>query len=132
MWCKELQRCPCGIPLEPSETALEHPSVQSLVGSRDANLLQAAEQIYKGEYMVASSIFACTQCNDLMKQLQRELSECLIQAGLQGERGWPKCPLGARGAPKVQKKRIKPLRQGIRADTPGQGGEEPILGEGVG
>ena len=31
MWCK---RCSHRLPLEPSETALEHPSMQTLVGSR--------------------------------------------------------------------------------------------------
>ena len=44
MWPKELQRHPCGIPLELSDTALEHPSVQTLVGSGDTDLLQVAEQ----------------------------------------------------------------------------------------
>ena len=48
MWHKELQRCPCGIPLEPLEIALENSSVQTLVGSKDTNLLQVAEQIYNG------------------------------------------------------------------------------------
>ena len=43
---------------------------------------------------------------------------------------WPKHPLESEDAPKVQKKKIKPLRQGIRAGSSSQG--EPILGEGVG
>ena len=85
--CKKLQRCPCGIPLEPSETALEHPSVWTLVGSEDSDLLQIAKQIYKGEYIVAPSIFSCSQCDDLLKKLQKKLSKHLTQAGLQGERG---------------------------------------------
>ena len=66
---------------------MEHPSVWTLVGSKDANLLQVAEQIYKGEYMVVPSVFTYTQCDDVMKELQRELSKHLIWAGLQGERG---------------------------------------------
>ena len=57
MWCKEPQRCPCGNPLELLETALEDPSVWTLVRSGNANLLQVAEQIYKGKYVVAPSIF---------------------------------------------------------------------------
>ena len=46
--------------------------------------------------------------------------------------GWAKHSLGSGGAPEVQKKKIKPLRQGYRACSPSQGGEEPNLGEGVG
>ena len=69
MWHKEHQRCSHGLPLEPSEAPLEHPSMQTLVGSRDTDLLQDAEQIYKGEYMVAPSMFTCTQCDNLMKEL---------------------------------------------------------------
>ena len=86
IWHKELQRYPCGIPLEPSETALEDPSVWTLVGSEDSDLLQIAEQIYKGGYIVAPSIFSHSQCDDLMK----ELSEFQTWAGLQGERGLAK------------------------------------------
>ena len=86
MWCKEHQRCSHRLPLEPSEAALEHPSVQTLVGSRDTDLLQVAEQIYKGEYMVVPSMFTWSELDDLMKELQRELSVWLTQAGLQGER----------------------------------------------
>ena len=66
---KELQRHPCGIPLEPSETALEYHSVWTLVGSEDSNLLQITEQIYKDGYIVVPSIFSCFQHDDLMKEL---------------------------------------------------------------
>ena len=82
MWCKELQRCPCRILLEPSETALEHPSVWTLVGSKDANLLKVTEQIYKDGYVVAPSIFSHSQCDELMKELWKELSNHLTWAGL--------------------------------------------------
>ena len=92
MWCKECQRHPCRISLEPPDTALEHPGVQFLVESRDANLLQLAEWIYKGKYVVVPSMFTCTQCNDLMKELCRDLSRHLTQTGLQGKRGPAKLP----------------------------------------
>ena len=69
MQYKECQRHSHGLPLEPSEVALEHPSMQTLVGIRDADLLQVAEQIYKGEYMLVTSVFTCTQCDDLMREL---------------------------------------------------------------
>ena len=108
MWHKENQRYSHRLPLEPSEAALEHPSMLTLVESRDTNLLQVAEQIYKGEYVAAPSMFTSAQCNDLMKELQRALSECLTWACLQGKRGQLKCPLGAGCTPEVQKKKIKP------------------------
>ena len=62
----------------------------TLVGSKDTDLLQVTEQIYKVGYVVEPSIFSCSQYDDLMKELQKELSECLTQAGLQGERGLAK------------------------------------------
>ena len=74
---KELQRCPWGIPLEPSETNLEYLSMWTLVGSKDSDLLQIAEQTYKGGYVVVPSILSCSQCDDFMKELQKDLSECL-------------------------------------------------------
>ena len=130
---KELQRNPCGIPLELSETTLEHSSVWTLVGSEDSDLLQITEQIYKCGYIVVSSIFSPSQCDDLMKELWKELSECVTWAGLQGERGQPKHPLEPRHAPKDPKrKKTQPLRQGHRACSPGQRAEEPILEEEVG
>ena len=87
MWPKVHQRCYHRFPLwEPSVTAIEHPSMQTLVGSRNADFLQVAEQIYKGEYMVAPSMFSHTQQEDLMKDLCRELSGHLTQTGLQGDR----------------------------------------------
>ena len=67
-----------------------HPSMWTLAGSRDANLLQVAEQIYKGEYMVAPSMFPHALCNNFMKELQRQLSKHLTWACLQGERGLAK------------------------------------------
>ena len=57
---KRHQRHSHRLPLEPSEAVLEHPSMQTLVGSRDTDLLQVTEWIYKDEYMVAPSVFTCT------------------------------------------------------------------------
>ena len=89
---KKLQRHSHGLPLEPSEVALEHLNMWSLVGSRDTDLLQVAEWIYKGKYMVVPSMFTHAQCNECMKELQRELSRHLTQAGLQSERGPAELP----------------------------------------
>ena len=60
--------------------------MQTLVESRDSNLLQVAQQIYKGEYVVVPSIFTHAHQEELMKELQRELPRCMTRAGLQGER----------------------------------------------
>ena len=132
MWHKELHRHPCRIPLELSETALEHPSVQTLVGSGDVDLLQVAEQMYKGEYMVVPSVFTHAQCDNLMKELWRKLSVCLTQAGLQGERGPAKvsfriwrCSWG----PEEEDLALEAGQQGMQSQS---GGEEPILGKGMG
>ena len=89
---KEHQRCWLGLSLELTEAAPEHPSMWTLVGSKDSDLLQIAEQIYKGEYMVVPSEFICTLQDDLMKELQRELSRHLTQAGLHGKRGPAELP----------------------------------------
>ena len=78
--------------IEPTETALEHPSVWTIVGSRDFNLLQVTVQIYKGKYVIASGMFICAQQEDLMKELQRELSSHMTRAFLQGKRGPAELP----------------------------------------
>ena len=90
LWHKELQRCPCGIPLELSETVSEHPSLQTLVGSSDADPLWVAELTYKDKYVVVPSVFTHAQCDNVMKELWKKLSKCLTWAGLQGERGLAK------------------------------------------
>ena len=112
---------------EPSEPAIEHPNMQTLVGARDTDLLQVTEWIYKGKYMVAPNMFTC---NNLMKERQRELSGCLMQAGLQGKGGQLNCLLGARGAPGILPK-IKPWREDSETDVPSWVGEGPVPGEEV-
>ena len=84
---KEHQRHSQGFLLEPTKTAPEHPSVQTLIESWDTNLLQVMEQIYKDKYMVAPSMFTHAQQEDFMKELQWELSRCMTRADLWSERG---------------------------------------------
>ena len=67
-----------------------------------------------------------------MKELQRELSEHVIRLAYKVKGAQLKHPLGPRDTPKDQKKKMQSLRQGNRAHSPSQRGEEPILGEGVG
>ena len=45
MWRKEHQRCSQGSESEMAESAPEHPSVQALLGSPDAEILKMAEQV---------------------------------------------------------------------------------------
>ena len=134
MWHKELQRWPCQIPLalEPSETAVENPSMWTLVGSRDAELLLVAEWIYKGKYIVVPSVFTHVQWEDLMKELQRTSLATWPGLPYKAKGGQPNCLLVARGSPRVWKRKIKTLRQNSRTDGPSWVREEPILGEGVG
>ena len=86
MWHKKHQRHTWGLPLEPTETAPEHPSVWTLIGSQDSNLLWVMDQIYKGEYALAPSVLTCTQQEDFMKELWWKLSECMTRAVLWSER----------------------------------------------
>ena len=60
-------------PLQPIDTAPEHPSVQILIGSLGSDLLQVMRQIYKDGYMVAPSVFIHAQEEDFMKELQWKL-----------------------------------------------------------
>ena len=92
MWHKEHQRCSWGLPLEPTEAAPEHPSVWTLLGSWNSDLLRVTKQIYEGKYLVVPSMFTCVQQEDFMKELQRELSRCMTRAGLWSKRGPAELP----------------------------------------
>ena len=50
------------------ETAPEHPSVCTLIGSTD-DILQVAEQVYLGEWTFAPSVLSHQQQDDCMRQL---------------------------------------------------------------
>ena len=67
--------------------ALEHPSLRTLLGSTDQEILDVAEQVYKGLYEVAPSILPCRQQDQFMAELHGELGQCLVRAGLQGVTG---------------------------------------------
>ena len=51
-------------PLEVEETAPKHPNVWALVGSKDSDILWVAEQIYRGHYSVAPSMFTSAEQED--------------------------------------------------------------------
>ena len=129
MQCKEHQRCSQGLSLEPTETAPEDPSVQTLIGYQDSKLLQVMEQIYKGEYVIAPSVFTCVQHDDFMRELQWELSGHMTRAGLWSKRGPADCLPEARGTPEVQLKGIRPVRWIGRTDDPSWEEMDPVQGK---
>ena len=67
--------------------APEHPSMWILIGSTDKAILQVAEQVYCGEWTLASSVLSCWQQDDCMRELQQELNRHMSRAGLQGAPG---------------------------------------------
>ena len=85
MTVAHMQRCP-----HPHQTAmvkemaLEHPSVRILLGSTDQEILDAVEQVYRGQYKMVLSVLPC-QCQDQsMVKLHEELGQCLVRAALCG------------------------------------------------
>ena len=69
MWHREHQRHSRGPPLEIDKTAPKHPSVWALVGSWDSEILWVMEQIYRGKYSVAPSMFTYAEQEDFMREL---------------------------------------------------------------
>ena len=61
MWRKEHWRCSWGSQLEMAELAPEHPSVQTLLGTPDEEILKVAEQVYRREHAVVPSVLPCRQ-----------------------------------------------------------------------
>ena len=53
---KEHQRHSQRLEAETAKLAPEHPSMQSLLGSPDAEILKVVEQVYRGEHAVATSV----------------------------------------------------------------------------
>ena len=49
--------------------------------------------MYKGKHVVVPSMFTSAQQDDLMKELQRELSGHMTRVSLQGERGPAELPI---------------------------------------
>ena len=65
------------------ETAPEHPSVRTLLGSTDQEILDVAEHICRGQYEVAPSVLPQRLQDQFMAELYEELSKCLVRASLQ-------------------------------------------------
>ena len=66
------------------ETAPEHPSVRTLLGSTDQEILDVMEQVYRGQYEVVSSIQFCRHQDQFMGKLHEEQGQHMVRAGLCG------------------------------------------------
>ena len=64
------------------EMAPEHPSIRSLLGSTDDEILEIAEQVYWGQYEAVSSILPHWHQEQFMAELYEELGQNLTRAGL--------------------------------------------------
>ena len=84
---KEHQRYSGGSQLETTDMAPKHPSMQTLLGSPDSAILEIAEQVYRGEWVVALSILPHRQQDDCMRELCQELTRHTTRAGLQRKTG---------------------------------------------
>ena len=79
------QRCPQAQPIEMAKvTAPAHPSVRTLLGSIDREILDIMEQVY-GEYVLAPSELPCQQQEKYMTELQQELIQHMARVGLREE-----------------------------------------------
>ena len=92
MWRREqqqhTQRCPHQQQTAMANgMALEHPSVRTLLGSTDPEILNFVEQVYRGQCKVAPSILPCRYQDQFMAKLHEELSQCLVRARFHGVMG---------------------------------------------
>ena len=88
MWRKEQQwhsqRCPL---LQQTNTAegkaLEHPSVGTLLGSTDKEILDVVEQVYRRQNKVVPSVLPHRLQDQFVARLHEELGQHLVRASLQ-------------------------------------------------
>ena len=64
------------------EMASDHPSVKTLIGSTDLEILDVAEHVYRGQYEVALSMLPQRLQDQFMAELYEELSKHMVKAGL--------------------------------------------------
>ena len=85
---KEHQRC-CKAPWAETAKVMapEHPSIWTLLGSTDVEILKIAEQIYWEECVVALSVLHHLWQEECIKELCKDLAQCMARAGLQGGPG---------------------------------------------
>ena len=85
---KEHQRCSQDLQAEPTKvTAPEHPSVRTLLGSTNADILKVTEKVYQGECVTAPIVLPQLQQEECIKELCLELAQHTARAGLQNGSG---------------------------------------------
>ena len=79
---KECQRCSQTLQAEMAEVmAPEHPSVWTLLGSMDAEILKIAKQVYQGECAVGNQAVLPHQWHEeCIRKLHQELAPCMARA----------------------------------------------------
>ena len=63
------------------EIAPEHPSVRTLPGYPNQEILGVAEQVYRGYYELAPSVFPHQQQGQFLADLHEEMGPCMLRAG---------------------------------------------------
>ena len=67
-------------------TAPDHPSIWTLIGSTDVEILKIAEQVYWG-CVVSPSVLPCRWQKECIKELCHELAKCMARGVLQSRPG---------------------------------------------
>ena len=83
----ECHRCSQGTELETAKLAPEHPSMWTLLGSPNEEILEVVEQVYRGELSVVPSVLPCQWQDWCMGELCQELARHMARAGLQSKVG---------------------------------------------
>ena len=77
---KNQQKAPQAQPIEMVEAmALTHPSIRTLLGSTNWEIPDIAEQMYQGEYVLASSELPFWWQEEYMTEQHQELSQCMAR-----------------------------------------------------
>ena len=119
-------------------TAPGHPSVRTLLGTTDIEILKVVVQVYQVEYMMAPSELPCQQQQECIKELHLELALCVARAGLQSRPGPARPTSQSRGCSHSQAQPPSAESQGaevakhpreiLQLSNQDQGGDVPIPG----
>ena len=84
---KEHRRCSHGSEPGVAQLAPEHPSMWTLLGSPDAEILKVTEWVYREELVITPSVLPSKQPDGCMRELHQELARCMARASLKSEVG---------------------------------------------
>ena len=81
---KECWRCFQAPQVETAEVMVpKHPSLWTLLGFTDGEILKVTEKVYLGEYVTVPSVLPCQWQEECIKELCLELAQHMARAGLQ-------------------------------------------------